>query len=336
MSRLRYNDLATGASGSTVTLALGASLTSGATAVTFNAALTYDNGIAVPTLAGTDYIPLHILDSNGHLSETVWLTAYTAAATSGTITRGQEGTTGIAHSSGDKIVHSPTVLDIPTVKDARWSPLSGQTTSDEFNDASLDSAWVRVDGTGAASGNIAWTENADVVSAYNIGGDTTDKFHALVRPLSGLGGSLVAGDAFTTCVRLWCPAATNFAFTGLVFTDGTTHGAGNQVWAEVGVGATGPNSLQVFSWTNFGTAGTSAGALSAALPIHLVYVRLVMTATNTWRADYSIDGVSWIKGKATLSKTITPTHVGFFDSSYGTATEHIASYEFLRRVSGVS
>ena len=95
MARLRYNGLST---------TLGASLTNSATSVTFNAALTHSNGTAVPTISGSDYVPLAILDSSGHLSEIVWLTAYTSGATTGTITRGQEGTSGVAHSSGDKVV----------------------------------------------------------------------------------------------------------------------------------------------------------------------------------------------------------------------------------------
>jgi hypothetical protein len=223
-----------------------------------------------------------------------------------------------------------------TVKDPRWSPLSGQTTIDEFNDASLDAAWTRVDGTGAASGNLTWTENGDVLSAYNVGGDSTDKFHALMRPISGAGGSMVAGDAFVACVRVWAPALTNNSLVGLAVADGATFGSGTQVFAEVGVNATNPSNLQAFSWTNYGTAGSAAGAISTKMSVDLIYVRLVMTATNTWRADYSGDGVSWIKGKATLSQSLTPTQVGFFSSSYGTSTEHIASWEFIRRVAGVS
>lgn len=222
-----------------------------------------------------------------------------------------------------------------TIKDARWTAQTGETSIDEFNDNSLDAAWIRVDGTGAASGNITWTAGADVLSAFNAGGDTTDKFHALLRPLSGAGGSMSAGDAFITCVDLFAPVSTNFSFAGLVLSDGVTFGSGQQVWAEYGTSASG-SQMQVFGWSGFGTAGTNAGALPATLPIQKIFIRLVMTAANTWRADYSHDGVSWWKGTATLSKTMTPTYVGFFDSSYGSSTKHIVSYEFLRRVSGVS
>lgn len=109
MARLRYNGL---------TAELGASLTNSATAATFAAALTHSGGTAVPTISGGNYIPLTILDSAGKVSEIVRLTAYTAGATTGTIARGQESTTGVSHASGDKVVHSATVFDAtPTFDD---------------------------------------------------------------------------------------------------------------------------------------------------------------------------------------------------------------------------
>jgi hypothetical protein len=51
--------------------------------------------------------------------------------------------------------------------------------------------------------------------------------------------------------------------------------------------------------------------------------------------DASRDGVHWLAG-GTVAQTFTPTYVGFHSSSYGTSTKSIASYEFLRRVSGVT
>lgn len=105
MARLRYNALRA---------TLGASLTNSATSVTFGAALTHSNGTAVPTITGSDYIPLAILDSSGHLSEVVYLTAYTSGSTTGTIVRGKEGTSGLAHSSGDPVICSGLVSDLPS------------------------------------------------------------------------------------------------------------------------------------------------------------------------------------------------------------------------------
>lgn len=104
MARLRYNGLRAELAGS--------GLTNSATSVTFAAGLTHSNGTNVPTLGSGDYIPLAILDTSGHLSEVVWLTAYTAAATTGTIARGQEGTSGVSHSSGDKVVQAALADDV--------------------------------------------------------------------------------------------------------------------------------------------------------------------------------------------------------------------------------
>ena len=93
--RLRYNNQ----SGS-----LGASLSSGGTTITFGAA----PGFA--TIVSPDYIPL-VLEYGSTTEEIVWLTAYTAGATTGTIVRGQEGSTGISHSSGVSWANNATAFD---------------------------------------------------------------------------------------------------------------------------------------------------------------------------------------------------------------------------------
>jgi hypothetical protein len=102
MARLRYNGLAG---------TLDASLSDSATSVTFAAKLTHAGG-NVPTIAGTDYIPLALLDGDGLCVEIVHLTAYTAEATTGTIARGKEGTAAVAHDNGASFVNGPTALDI--------------------------------------------------------------------------------------------------------------------------------------------------------------------------------------------------------------------------------
>lgn len=118
-ARLLYNGVAT----ALLPLSLGAALTSGGTTITFNAALKYGGGTAVPTLAGADYIPLTIIDPlTLAASEVVYLTAYTAGATTGTITRGREGTSGVAHASGDRVVHGALVEDVGGLS---LSPSSG-------------------------------------------------------------------------------------------------------------------------------------------------------------------------------------------------------------------
>ena len=61
------------------------------------------------TIVAPDYIPI-TLDPGTGTFEIVWMTAFTSGATSGTVARGQEGTTGVAHPTGTWD-HAPTVLD---------------------------------------------------------------------------------------------------------------------------------------------------------------------------------------------------------------------------------
>jgi hypothetical protein len=105
-NRLQYNGLLTG----TTRPLLGASLTSGGTTITFPAALNYQGATAVPTVAAPSYVPL-TLEPDTANEEIVYLTAYTSGATSGTISRGKEGTSAAAHANSAPFVHAATVLD---------------------------------------------------------------------------------------------------------------------------------------------------------------------------------------------------------------------------------
>lgn len=99
MARLRYNN-AVGT--------LGASLTSSGTTITFASAPSF------ATITSPDFIPLVLEPAGTSPSgnfEIVYLTAYTAAATTGTIARGQEGTSGVAHSNGVAWEQGPVQVD---------------------------------------------------------------------------------------------------------------------------------------------------------------------------------------------------------------------------------
>ncbi len=217
--------------------------------------------------------------------------------------------------------------------DRRWNIGPGETSIDEFDDSNIGASYVRVDGTGALLANATWQEEADTLSVFNNGADSTAALHALVRPLSGAGGALAAGDGFITCLSLAAPSA-NYSQAGLILADGTTHGAGDQVVAQF-LGQGGDSLIRCAGWTGYNTAGTLVGSLSSR-SCTAVYLRLALISANTWRTDYSVNGHHWVKGTATASKTLTPTHVGIQSTSYNTSTKHIASYEFLRRVSGVT
>lgn len=134
MARLRYNGLQG---------ILGAALTTtGQTAITFASALSSLSG-AVPTLAG-DYIPLVIED------EIVYLTAYTAAATSGTIVRGRENTTAATHANTVPFQQAPLASDLGISLDDLPIADSWDTEFDANNSTSLPAGWSWVN-QGSAS-----------------------------------------------------------------------------------------------------------------------------------------------------------------------------------------
>lgn len=108
MARLRYNGL---------TATLGLELTSSAADIEFDGPLTHSGGIDVPTIVGGDEIPMTIRDAAGRVAEIVSLTAYTAGATTGTITRAQESTTAKDHASGMRVTHGLTVADMDATAD---------------------------------------------------------------------------------------------------------------------------------------------------------------------------------------------------------------------------
>ncbi len=99
ISRRRHNLL---------TNALGATLTTGSTSITFASAL-QEGGSNISTIGTDEYLPLTIEN------EIVYLTAYTAGATGGTIQRGKENTVdpGVSHPNGTVIRNAPTTHDFP-------------------------------------------------------------------------------------------------------------------------------------------------------------------------------------------------------------------------------
>lgn len=100
--RIRYNNSA-GTLGSPA-------LTSSATSITFASAPSF------ASLTSPDYIPLIIDPPQGASPnpafEIVHLIGYSAGATAGVITRGQEGTTGVAHNVGAVWAQAPVLSDI--------------------------------------------------------------------------------------------------------------------------------------------------------------------------------------------------------------------------------
>lgn len=186
MARLRFNGLATVLGGS--------GLTDSATSITFAAALTHSGGTAVPTIGGGDYIPLTILDGNNVPKEIVHLTAYTSGSTTGTVSRGQQSTTGVAHSVGAKVMQSATVSDLTSAFTTYDNTASGASASTV--QAALDELFAAVAALGGAPAEpLAYVANA-TMGAYQ---STTVNVpaHDAGDLLVAFGGSAVALQTVT-------------------------------------------------------------------------------------------------------------------------------------------
>lgn len=179
MARLRYdNSVGT----------LGASLTSSGTTITFASAPSF------ATISSPDYIPLVLEPASTSPSanfEIVYLTAYTSGGTTGTISRGQEGTSGVAHSNGVAWAHGPVVLDaLPQTSNYAVFTSSGSWTVP----AGVTEARVRA--TGGGGGGAAGVVGASGTAGGGggSGGTIVDRVVA-VTPTHSLTVTVGSGGA---------------------------------------------------------------------------------------------------------------------------------------------
>lgn len=132
---------------------LGAELASGATNITFAAAL-QEYGSDIATLAADEHLVLVIE------SEVVYLTAYTSGATTGTVVRGKEGSTDATHANGTALKSAPTKTDF-------WAPAyttvatSEGTTTTTFTDLATAGPAVTVTIGQSGAALVTLTANID-------------------------------------------------------------------------------------------------------------------------------------------------------------------------------
>lgn len=208
--------------------------------------------------------------------------------------------------------------------DLAWlRPTTAHVNDDEFRDASVNAAWTQTDPASPAT----WTENGDVISASVAGGDPAQRLHALTKTITGI----AAGTEIVTAVRILCDAQ-QYPFAGLIFSDGSTAGAGVQVSGHVYLDSAAPGTLnfQLLRTTNFDTLGSAASSTTWAHIGPQVYLKLVYNAANSFRLEVSPDGVSWIVAIANTALTLTPTRGGLVASTNGGASAVVASFEHFR------
>jgi hypothetical protein len=214
--------------------------------------------------------------------------------------------------------------------DLLYTPQSGVSTIDEFNDGSLDAGWGRVDESGTTA-RATWVEAGDALSLLLTGSDSAGHIHAQMR---AVGTSLAAGDALVTSWHVInetgaVPAATTFP--AIIVADGNTSGAGSQIAASLYSGAW----QAIVPMTNYQSLGTFTQSSMSFNSAHRLWLRLVKLASNVWRVDWSPNGSQWFVSANTITNTIVPTYIGI--GAYNTTTvKSMVTFETFRRMSGVS
>lgn len=205
-----------------------------------------------------------------------------------------------------------------------WAP-PWATSIDEFDDNVLDPAWARVDGAGVEASRLTWVEGINgALAAINTGGDGNEKVHGLVRPI---GTALADGTAFETFMQSR-GGSSQYSMTGIVLSEGAQFGSGTQVYMLCWGNGTNLEGWRGSGWNGATSLMTGYGGPLAVGP---AYYRLVYVSANTFKIGISPDGVNWTYS-STFTQTCTPTHVGFLSSSWAGTHQHVASYEYLRRI----
>lgn len=191
---------------------------------------------------------------------------------------------------------------------------------DEFNDGVLDPAWTVV----SPSGTLTVAEGADCLSA-KYAGQGNGLHCGIVKPM----GSFAIGNYVQASFRTL--ARQNYGMAGIILTNGTAAGSLN-VWGMTYHYISGIPLFQVVNYTGaFNVAKASPSSAAAAPPNGPIHIRVTWVGTNTWRTEWSIDGVSWSTfGFADFVFAMTPTHIGLGFSTWTGTVDSLTSVDYFR------
>ncbi len=194
----------------------------------------------------------------------------------------------------------------------RASPASPSTLDDEFSTSPLDAKWTTVNWSTPAIKDVNTTVPLALYMKLTTTGYTIP---CVLQPIP-------AGD-FTIYTRMQGQSeATNTsnAGGGIILSNGTTAGAGNQVMLNSL--SAGVAQAWLYTWSNFSAAG-SQQFLRQEIARYL-RVRRVGT-TYSWGT--SEDGKTWTN--VVYNPAFTPTHFGLFGYCNQTGSVH-TSFDFFR------
>lgn len=171
------------------------------------------------------------------------------------------------------------------------------------------------------SGSAVFQIGLDVLSSRFVSQATGDVV-AFLKPVT-----MTAPETIETAISVAGSSAINLV--GLCFAEGTNV-ADDCILAAAGSAASVPSIFVYSGPMNALATAHLDDALSSPLSTPL-FIRLAWKAANTWRAAFSIDGVTYFDDIGDIAFTMTPTHVGVVVSNYGGGTaNHAAKFEYLR------
>lgn len=206
----------------------------------------------------------------------------------------------------------------PHIGDLAWrNRRAAHAGDDEFDQGALDPAWTLQ----ATSGTATPTVGGDVLSVVNANQNSLGTC-VLIRPIT-----IAAGGYIETALR--CFGTAGNLVVGLCFTDGT--GAAANL-AACTIDVKGNNlTFRTGVVNNQSANGTNVTGISYSSMVGgWIYLRETWVSANTFRCEISLDGVTYSAfGGADSTKTMTPTQMGLFFSTYGAGTQ-LNAYEYFR------
>lgn len=229
--------------------------------------------------------------------------------------------TGIGFSGGT-LTASASGGPVPGIdpRSALYSLFTPSGIDDEFNDGSF-SGWTAVN-DGVTVPTV--TEAYDRVSIMHPGGGAAARLCAYMKTQTPATNSMIE-IGFTMMGR-----GQSFNICGLIFADGNTYNAGTQV-----VWYLSPQETQFVrgpvTGYNATTGMTGLSSPSRTFP-RINLLRFKYEGSNNWSGWTSCDGQQWTNVTGTFARTLSPTHVGFFVTTWGGAAAHNFVLDYFRYI----
>lgn len=207
-------------------------------------------------------------------------------------------------------------------RSAIYTPFTPTGIDDEFDDGSF-SGWTLVN-DGVTVPTDVETAGTDRLSVMHPGGGAVGRLCSYMKTQTpGTDSTIEIG--FSMAGR-----SQSVNLCGLIFADGNTYGAGNQVVFYFNPQG---STWERVSFTNYNTAGAGATFTSPtrAYP-RILLLRFKYQGSNNFSGWTSGDGQQWSNITGTFARTLSPTHVGFFVTTYGGAQPHNFCFDYFRYI----